>query len=816
MKQYLLLVTLWLFSYGNSLYAQAPVVHTITGTTHNIKIDGILDETDWQKTEVITQFTQWVPKPDAAPTYRMEVRMLYTHASLCISAVMFQPKEIQRKQTTARDELGRCNADVFSVFLDTYKDQQNGFAFRVSAAGVQQDERLSGGGEYGDVTWDAVWKAKVSSDAEKWIVEMEIPYSAIRFAKKEHQEWGLNFQRLIRETNETCYWSPLNINKQGFLAQEGVLKGLDGIDPPVRLFLFPYFSSRYYYKPEDVSQHEGFIPGGGMDLKYGINESFTIDATLVPDFSQVISDNLIRNLSPFEQQLTDNRPFFTEGTELFNKAGIFYTRRVGAQPKDFYTVSSQFPDSSYDIERNPNVTTLMNAFKFSGRNRKKLGIGVFNALASPMYATIYDKKQQNRFHYKTEPMTNYNVVVLDQALKGQSYINFTNTNVYRQGTAAESNVSSVQWLQFSKKEKHSLLVKYNLSQVFDNHVQRGSNGLVEYRKTSGRLRYSATAGAMSPGYNQKDLGIQFDLNHAFVNMGVSYNQNRPKLHFLQSLRWSASHTVSFNLNPIVFKEYNINVNYFWLFKNFWDVTLEFESKPLVPVNFYFLRSFNKRLCLNSYVWSGINGSSDSRKKIFWAYSIGYGYSAYTRTGYFYSDQSIRYQLKNKIEFQITGSVVRDDGNIGFAFYDSKIQEPVVGMRYVREYEGNFSVKYNYSATMNFTARFRHYNNFIHYRGFYTVDEKGAWKNQEYPYVQGMDENFNLQNIDFFFNWIFKPGSRMVISYKQWLQNAYLLNSDLDNHYFDNVGQIIQKPKAYEMAVRFIFFLDYNHLRQHMK
>ena len=66
-----------------------------------------------------------------------------------------------------------------------------------------------------------------------------------------------------------------------------------------------------------------------MDMKLGLSESFTLDMTLVPDFGQVQSDDKIVNLSPFEVYYQERRPFFTEGTELFERGNIFYTRRVG-------------------------------------------------------------------------------------------------------------------------------------------------------------------------------------------------------------------------------------------------------------------------------------------------------------------------------------------------------------------------------------------------------------------------------------------------------------------------------------------------------
>jgi hypothetical protein len=90
--------------------------------------------------------------------------------------------------------------------------------------------------------------------------------------------------------------------------------------------------------PENGGYRTEWLRNGGVDVKYGINESFTLDATIIPDFGQVVSDNEINNLSPFEVKFEEHRPFFTEGTEIFNKAGLFYSRRVGATPRGYDSV----------------------------------------------------------------------------------------------------------------------------------------------------------------------------------------------------------------------------------------------------------------------------------------------------------------------------------------------------------------------------------------------------------------------------------------------------------------------------------------------
>ncbi|MBL7774139.1 MAG: carbohydrate binding family 9 domain-containing protein [Chitinophagaceae bacterium] len=787
--------------------------YVIRSTNKPLKLDGVVSEEAWKDANLADNFTQWVPHPDQPSLYKTEVRILYTKSGIYLGAKLYQPKQEQLRQITARDELTRCNADVFSLHLDPYNDKQNGFVFRVSSVGVQQDERISGGTEFGDITWDAVWDAKTSAYEDHWELEIEIPFSAIRFSSSANPIWGMNFTRLVRKKNETSYWSPISLTKNGFLSQEGKLLGFENINPPVRLFLYPYLTLGYYEKPSNGRTETGFSKSGGLDFKYGVNESFTLDATLIPDFSQVISDNLIRNLSAFEQQLNENRPFFTEGTELFNKADLFYSRRVGARPDKFYEVDALYGDTSkYEIRRNPNVTTLLNAIKFSGRTKKNLGIGIFNAITSPMHALVYDKIENKSIRYETSPLSNYNVLVLDKPFKGQSFLNFTNTSMLRQGESHDANVSSLQWVQFDKKEKHSIMLVGKWSNQFRDTIQSGTYVLGEFRKTAGKFRFGVSGSILSPNYNQTDMGIQFNLNEVLQNVSFTYGENKPKLPFLQTYRITFENFFRENFIPYQFKEYQSKLTYFWLFKSFWDVTLELESKPFAPVDFYLLRSYYKKLITNPYFWTGLGGSSDSRKKLFWAFYCGYGFSNNNKTGYFYSEQSIRYLIQNKFEITLKGSMTRDDANIGFAYYDESIQEPIVGKRFVREYEGNLTVKYNFSPTLNINTRFRHYNTFITYQGLFRVGDEGDWRNRFYSSSSAFNENFNLQNVDVFLNWIFRPGSRLVFSYKQWLQNAYILNNRPNNQYYNNVYEVIQSPKAYEVALRLIYFLDYNRLK----
>jgi hypothetical protein len=304
---------------------------------------------------------------------------------------------------------------MFGIAIDAYNSGQNAFYFIVSAAGVQIDKIMSPTGQ--DYNWDAVWNSAVQIDEDGWTVEIEIPYFALRFPQKPEQEWSINIMRRIERKRELSFWNYVNNAVNGFVTQFGVLTGIANIQPPLRLSFSPYMTAYF-----DHNGTEGATSiTGGMDLKYGINEAFTLDMTLIPDFGQVVSDNQVLNLSPFEIQFAENRPFFTEGTDIFNKGGLFYSRRVGQT-----FGRAQLNESETLISR-PTEAPLLNATKISGRNDHGLGIGLFNAVTNATYATVLNEETGEQESRQVDPLTNFNVAVYDQNLKNNSNFSFINT-----------------------------------------------------------------------------------------------------------------------------------------------------------------------------------------------------------------------------------------------------------------------------------------------------------------------------------------------------------------------------------------------------
>jgi hypothetical protein len=503
------------------------------------KIDGELDEAAWQKAPAATDFIQNFPNYGIPALAKTEVRILYDNSAIYIGAYLYDQPNLIEKQLTARDEELQKNVDYFSVFLDTYNDKQNGFQFLVTSMNVQTDARLGPGlGDdqynFGDKTWDAVWESKVSMKPDGWIVEMKIPYLSLRFAKKDIQDWGLQLLRVTKRNNEISYWNNVDPNVNGFVNQSGTLKNLQNIHPPLRLSFSPYLTGGVRIVPENGDKRTEWLRNGGMDVKYGINESFTLDATLIPDFGQVVSDDIVNNLSPYEVRFQERRPFFTEGMEIFNKAGLFYSRRVGAMPKGYTPVNRMAEnDPNIDIVKNPSVTQLYNAIKFSGRTQKKLGIGVFNAITAPMHATVKDVTTGEKTKIETEPLTNYNIVVLDQALKGRSYLTFTNTNVIRDAGARDANVSSLDFNLYDNRNVYNFKGSGRYSSIFGKVPYDGFNTLLRGGKVSGQIQFFLQNVIKSDKYDPNDLGYLAYNNENSYSGEVSYNQFTPWQVFLK-------------------------------------------------------------------------------------------------------------------------------------------------------------------------------------------------------------------------------------------------------------------------------------------
>ncbi|HYM93725.1 MAG TPA: DUF5916 domain-containing protein [Chitinophagaceae bacterium] len=782
------------------------------------KIDGNLDDSAWKNAPIATDFVESFPTFGLPATQKTEVKIVYDNSAIYVGAYLYDDPSLIRKQITARDDEQQNDVDYFSVFFDTYNDHQNGFQFLVTSANVQSDARLgpnlSGSfGDYGDKTWDAVWESKVSIKKDGWVIEMKIPYISLRFSKKDVQDWGLQLLRSVRRSNETSTWSPVDPQVNGFVNQFGNFAGLKNIEPPLRLSFSPYVSTGYRSTPEKNDYLNEWLHSGGMDVKYGINESFTLDATLVPDFGQVVSDNVVNNLSPYEIKFQENRPFFTEGTEIFNKAGLFYSRRVGAMPSLYFDVlDSVNAHPNLSLVKNPATTQLYNAIKLSGRTQKKLGIGFFNAVTAPMHAIIYNSTNGKDSIVESEPLANYNILVLDQALKGRSYVTFTNTNVMRSGKGRDANVSAFDVALFDKKNIHEFSGTARYSKIWGQNAYDGFNSTLRYGKISGNWQYFFYNNIYSDRYDPNDLGILSAPNAVTYRGNVSYHQFTPTQTFL-SYAYTLQSTLQYLYKPYAYSRLDIQGSTFWYFRNFWDVELNAIVAPLWDHDYFELRTPGRYLAYPLNYQLQLTGSSDSRKKLFFKYGVTYSRSPKYNNTLYELTPGIRYRFGDKFNIELDIDVTSEINQLGYAFLREVNNDPIVAFRDNVAATSIFSGIYNFTPRLNLTLRTRHYWNKVTYKQFFNVDVNG--KLLPHSFIMGQDQNVNIFNTDVFLTWDFRLGSRLILGYKNWLGNEEMVNiaSGESNNYFRNLARQFNLRHGNEFSARFIYFLDYNQFRK---
>jgi hypothetical protein len=804
----LLLVCGQVFSQSKSIQA--------VKASHPPKIDGVLDDAAWNDVPAATDFIQNFPSYGSPASQRTVVKIVYDNSAIYIGAYLYDEPSLIRKQITARDEELQKDVDYFSVFLDTYNDDQNGFQFLVTCSNVQTDARLSpnisiAGGEYGDKTWDAVWESRVNIVNDGWIVEMKIPYTSLRFAKEIVQDWGLQLLRSVRRNNETTFWNPVDPNVNGFVNQFGELKNFVDIRPPLRLSFSPYVSTGIRSTPENSGFKNEWLGSGGMDVKYGINESFTLDATLIPDFGQVISDNVINNLTPYEVRFDEYRPFFTEGTEIFNKGGLFYSRRIGSIPSGYSTIAGMADaDPNIEILKNPAKTRLYNGLKFSGRTKNKLGIGVFNAVTAPMYATIRDKTTGVKTKIQTEPLSNYNIIVLDQALKGRSYLTFTNTNVLRSGAARDANVTGLDFSLYDKNNQFNIRGFGHYSKVFAGDAFDGYNTSLRIGKVSGKIQYNLINTIRSVDYDPTDLGFLAAANQHINSGSFIYSQFTPTKNFLNySYTFDASYRRLYR--PDQFMDLTLAATGSWTFRNFWSTSLTASWLSDQHDYFVFGKPFLKYARRPSYGFANLLGNTDSRKRFLFNYNLLFA-DFFNTPGknYHIAEGGLRYRFSNKFTLEFSH---RHEGETDYILYAGAEAngDPIIAFVDFKDVTSILSGIYNFTPRVNLTLRVRHNWSQVLYKRFANVDDKGNPVPR--PFLSGRDENFNVFNSDAFLTWDFRLGSQLILGYKNSLGDDEMVNGILKRNYLNNFTETFSLHHGNEVTLRFIYYLDYEQLKK---
>jgi hypothetical protein len=648
---------------------QLPPTVSAVGVARGPSLDGRLDDAAWSVAVSISELIQQDPHEGRPVSEPVEVRILYDADALYVGARLFDSEPGRIVSRLGRRD-AKTHSDEFRLLLDSYHDHRTAFEFRVNPAGVKRDLVRGEDGDFSDDSWDPVWEVATAVDSLGWVVEMRIPFSQLRFSQAPEQIWGLGVVRWIERKQELAMFPFVAKTENGVASRFAHLEGIGPVSAPRGLELLPYVVTRGSFKEPAVARdplHDGsdYFGGAGTDLKYGVSSSLTLDATVNPDFGQVEVDPAYVNLTEFEQELEERRPFFIEGSELFNfgsnggglvKFGdppqFVYSRRIGAEPHGSPTSDGQF-------ERVPETTTILAAAKLTGRRANGWSLGLLDAVTAREWATVIDTLTGLRHHDEVEPLTNYFAARLKRELRGgNTTLGIIGSAVHRDlrvpaldelrtaayeggvdlfhrwgrntysvaasvgGSYIRGDAAAIRQAQRSSNRYYqrpdARSVRYDPART----TLAGMIGDVYVNKIAGRWNWSIGVGFASPGFEVNDFGFQKRVDRRSAGVGLRRRWTKPGRVFRYAVAsLSYAPTWNYDGDPIQRK---LGASLFGTFRNFWSADLSATYAASV-IDDRLTRG--GPLAVKPAAWSAIgNISTDSRKAV-----AGYLYGSYTRS-----------------------------------------------------------------------------------------------------------------------------------------------------------------------------------------
>jgi hypothetical protein len=518
-------------------------------------IDGKDQDPIWANAVAITEFREFQPVEDKEPRYRTEARVAYDARNIYVFVRAFDPAPDSILARLSRRDV-RASSDQIKVVIDSYHDRRSGFEFAVNPVGVKRDFAIYNDG-WEDGAWNGVWDVATSIDSLGWTAEFRIPLSQLRYSRKASNTFGFGVWRDIERHTERVSWPLYRPTVNGLSSQLGELTGLTGLAAPRRIELVPYVTAR---SGELADAQGGFSRSqsfdGGADLKLGLGSNMTLDATVNPDFGQVEADPAVLNLGAFETFFQERRPFFVEGTGIFdfgvncsvvNCGGevLFYSRRIGRAPQASFL---------YGEPSSPTASTILGAAKVTGRFPGGTTIGVLEAVTA---------RETGSLDRTIEPTTNYGALRLQQDFRrGNSGVGMMVTSVNRaldewteDVLRRDAYVAAVDFRHRFLNNRFEVNGSLDLSRVSGSpsaiaatqrssvhNFQRpdatlgydpdrtalwGDAEEIKLSKISGRWRFESAYQRRSPGFEVNDLGFLRRADQQSWSTWTQLRFNRP-------------------------------------------------------------------------------------------------------------------------------------------------------------------------------------------------------------------------------------------------------------------------------------------------
>ena len=539
-----------------------------------IIIDGKLDEYVWKNGGGFENFIQRDPLEGAIPSERTTIKIAYDNNSLYLAAKMYDssPDSIIAR-LTRRDEWVDC--DNIMLCLDPYNDNRSGYYFALNAAGTQMDG-IFYNDSWDDGSWDGVWEGKVYRNAEGWSAEMKIPFSQMRFSQSENMVWGINFRRIIGRKNEYDYLVFIPKKESGFVSHFASLTGFENISGGGKIEILPYVTGRaeylQYEEGDPFRDGSDYIPGAGADLKMGIGSNLNLNATVNPDFGQVEIDPAVINLGDVETFFEEKRPFFIEGSTIFNfgyggarnywgfnwgGADFFYSRRIGRQPQGSVPEEVDYVDY-------PTGTHILAAGKLTGKLGDSWNIGTIQNVTKREYARIstngvrseteveplayygifrgqneFGSGQQGLGFISTVALRNFNddrlrdeinKSALTFGLDGWTFLDSSKTWVLAGWTGISNltgNINRMIGLQESSRHYFQRPDASHVKVDSNKTSLTGYAGRIVLNKQKGNLFVNTAFGFINPAFDVNDLGFLYRADIINWHAGAGYYWSDP-------------------------------------------------------------------------------------------------------------------------------------------------------------------------------------------------------------------------------------------------------------------------------------------------
>ncbi len=551
--------------------ADAPDI-TAYRVSRPLKIDADLDEPIYQS-DPFDYFIQEEPDNGEPASEKSNFWVGYDDKAIYIGARLYDsnPDSIITRMGRRDADL---NSDDIQIAIDSYNDNRSGYFFIINPSGAINDGTFSNDGDFSD-TWDGIWEGTARITNDGWTAELRIPFSQLRFNQDDEIVMGLGFGRNIKRKNEHDLSFQMPRGEPGIASRFGDLIGIRNITPPRRIEFSPYLTADVASLESEADNpfYNGKDSGTGLgtDLKIGIGNNLTIDATINPDFGQVEVDPSVINLTAYETYYDEKRPFFVEGANIFgfgnggpsNRMGFnfshpnyFYSRRIGRTPQ-----GSVDSDGWIEI---PTAATILGAAKISGKLPGNLSIGGLSALTRREFAQV----DEDTLKWKTEvePLTSYNLIRGSKELSGglhgigglATYLirDFEDQRLRSELTDQALGIGLDGWTFFDQDRQWALSGWLGLTHVegsaeriteiqesYNHYFQKpdvshvsvdrnrtsldGWSARFNLNKEKGNLRFNSAMGVISPGFESNDMGINSRTDQINKHLFVGYEWYDP-------------------------------------------------------------------------------------------------------------------------------------------------------------------------------------------------------------------------------------------------------------------------------------------------